>query len=42
MKLVQEVFGKTFLGLFKPLQSNQPLDVFKLIHGVLWIVVSWR
>jgi hypothetical protein len=26
--------------LFKPLQSHQSLDVFKLAHGILWVLVA--
>ena len=40
MKLLEEVFGEPCFRLFKPLQPDQPLDVFKLTHGMLWIVVS--
>jgi hypothetical protein len=40
MKLVEKILREPFSWLFEPLQSNQPLDVFKLTHGVLWIVIA--
>jgi hypothetical protein len=37
---MKEIFGESLPWLFKPFQSNQPLDVFKLTHGVLWVLIS--
>jgi hypothetical protein len=40
MKLLQELLSESFAWLFKPLQSHQSLDVFKLAHGILWVLVA--
>ena len=39
MKLAQKIFSEPFSWLLKLFQANQPLDVFKLTLGVLWVVV---
>gem|GEM_PF-6210013 len=41
MKLSEEVLGETFARLFKSLQPDQSLDVFKLTHGLLWVLCDY-